>query len=163
MFNVLKLKNASQERMFKALHERYINPHQKGLFKMATSKAKNRKKATRRKAKPAARKKTNAKRAGVKRKAAKRKRIVRKPARRAPRKGLKKGQHNPTLNRNADGLRKGSVQASIVEMARRKIGVTVAQLISKHDTTDGSVRVNVSLLKGKGFKLTCDSGAYKLR
>ncbi len=163
MFNVLKLKNASQERMFKALHERYINPHQKGLFKMATSKATNRKKATRRKAKPAARKKTNAKRAGVKRKAAKRKRIVRKPAKRAPRKGLKKGQHNPTLNRNADGLRKGSVQASIVEMARRKIGVTVAQLISKHDTTDGSVRVNVSLLKGKGFKLTCDSGAYKLR
>lgn len=164
MFNVLKLKNASQERMFKALHERYINPHQKGLFKMATSKGKNRNKATRKKAKPAARKKTNAKRAKIKRKpAAKRKRIVRKPAKRAPRKGLKKGQHNPTLNRTADGLRKGSVQASIVEMARRKIGVTIAQLEAKHGTSPGSVRVNVSLLKGRGFKLTCENGTYKLR
>jgi len=173
MFNVLKLKNASQERMFKALHERYINPHQKGLFKMATKKATKaikkkivatKRKATRKKAKPNARKKTNAKRAGVKRKApAKRKRIVRKPAKRAPRKGLKKGQHNPTLNRNADGLRKGSVQASIVEMARRKIGVTIAQLEDKHGTSPGSVRVNVSLLKGRGFKLACEDGVYKLR
>ena len=164
MFNVLKLKNASQERMFKALHERYINPHQKGLFKMATSKARNRKRVAHKKAKPAARKKTNAKRAGVKRKTpAKRKRIVRKPAKRAPRKGLKKGQHNPTLNRTKDGLRKGSVQASIVEMARRKIGVTIAQLEDKHGTSPGSVRVNVSLLKGRGFKLTCEDGKYKLR
>ena len=164
MFNVLKLKNASQERMFKALHERYINPHQKGLFKMATSKGKNRNKATRKKAKPNVRKKTNAKRAKIKRKpAAKRKRIVRKPAKRAPRKGLKKGQHNPTLNRTADGLRKGSVQASIVEMARRKIGVTIAQLETKHGTSPGSVRVNVSLLKGRGFNLVCENGTYKLR
>jgi len=165
MFNVLKLKNASQERMFKALHERYINPHQKGLFKMATTKAAKHK----RKAKPAAKKKTNAKRAGIKRKrvqrkpAAKRKRIVRKPAKQATRKGLKKGQHDPKLNRTADGLRKGSVQASIVEMARRKIGVTIAQLEDKHDTSPGSVRVNVSLLKGRGFKLTCENGKYKLR
>lgn len=164
MFNVLKLKNASQERMFKALHERYINPHQKGLFKMATSKAKNRKKTTHKKAKPGARKKTAAKRAKIKRKpAAKRKRIVRKPAKLAPRKGLKKGQHNPTLNRTKDGLRKGSVQASIVEMARRKIGVTIAQLEAKHGTSPGSVRVNVSLLKGRGFKLTCEDGKYTLR
>jgi len=82
MFNVLKLKNASQERMFKALHERYINPHQKGLFKMATSKADKHK----RKPKPGARKKTNAKRAKIKRKpAAKRKRVQRKPAKRATR------------------------------------------------------------------------------
>lgn len=166
MFNVLKLKNASQERMFKALHERYINPHQKGLFKMATSKAKNRsrKRTAHKKAKPAAKKKTNAKRANIKRKpAAKRKRVVRKPAVRAPRKGLKKGQHNPTLNRTKDGLRTGSVQASIVEMARRKIGVTIAQLETKHGTSPGSVRVNVSLLKGRGFKLTCENGTYKLR
>lgn len=164
MFNVLKLKNASQERMFKALHERYINPHQKGLFKMATSKGKKRNKATRKKAKPAARKKTNAKRANIKRKpAAKRKRVVRKPAVRAPRKGLKKGQHNPTLNRTKDGLRTGSLQASIVEMARRKIGVTIAQLEDKHGTSPGSVRVNVSLLKGRGFKLACENGTYKLR
>ena len=168
MFNVLKLKNASQERMFKALHERYINPHQKGLFKMATSKASKHK----RKAKPAAKKKTNAKRAKVKRK-----RIQRKPAKKAParrkvakkktttaaRKGLKKGAHDPKLNRTADGLRKGSVQASIVEMARRKIGVTIPQLVAKHDTSPGSVRVNVSLLKGRGFKLTCLDGKYTLR
>ena len=127
---------------------------------MATSKSAKHK----RKAKPAAKKKTNAKRANVKRKpAAKRKRVVRKPAKRAPRKGLKKGQHDPNLNRTADGLRKGSLQASIVEMARRKIGVTIAQLEDKHDTTPGSVRVNVSLLKVRGFKLTCDSGKYKLR
>ena len=132
---------------------------------MATSKSAKHK----RKSKPAAKKKTNAKRAGIKRKrvqkkpATKRKRIVRKPAKLATRKGLKKGQHNPTLNRTADGLRKGSVQASIIEMARRKTGVTVAQLIKKHDTTDGSVRVNVSLLKVRGFKLTCEDGAYKLR
>jgi len=160
MFNVLKLKNASQERMFKALHERYINPHQKGLFKMATSKADKHK----RKPKPGARKKTNAKRAKIKRKpAAKRKRVQRKPAKRATRKGLKKGQHNPTLNRTKDGLRKGSLQASIVEMARRKIGVTIPQLETKHGTSPGSVRVNVSLLKGKGFKLTCEDGKYKLR
>ena len=131
---------------------------------MATSKAKNRKKATRKKAKPNVRKKTNAKRAKIKRKpAAKRMRVVKKPAKRAPRKGLKKGQHNPKLNRTADGLRKGSVQASIVEMARRKIGVTIAQLEAKHGTSPGSVRVNVSLLKGRGFKLTCDNGKYKLR
>ncbi len=76
---------------------------------------------------------------------------------------MKKGQHNPTLNRTKDGLRKGSVQASIVEMARRKIGVTIAQLEDKHGTSPGSVRVNVSLLKGRGFKLTCEDGKYKLR
>ncbi len=179
MFNVLKLKNASQERMFKALHERYVNPHQKGLFNMATSKAtkaikkkiaatKKKSKATRKKAKPHARKKTNAKRAKVKRKTANRKaptrrKVAKKKATTARPKGLKKGAHNPKLNRNKDGLRIGSVQASIVEMARRKTGVTIAQLEDKHDTSPGSVRVNVSLLKGRGFKLTCDNGKYKLR
>ena len=89
--------------------------------------------------------------------------VERKRIARPARAGLKKGQHDPKLNRTADGLRKGSVQASIVEMARRANGVTVAQLVKKHDTSDGSVRVNVSLLKGRGFKLTIDNGTYKLR
>jgi len=177
MFNVLKLKNASQERMFKALHERYINPDQKGLFNMATNKATKaikkkiaatKRKATRKKAKPNARKKTNAKRAKVKRKTANKKAPTKRKAAKTKAKGtrpdgLKKGAHNPTLNRNADGLRKGSLQASIIEMARRLKGVTVAQLVAKHDTSDGSVRVNVSLLKGRGFALTIDNSAYKLR
>jgi superfamily II DNA or RNA helicase len=169
MFNVLKLKNASQNKLFKALHERYINPDQKELFKMATTKAKGRKvsKATRKKASPAAKKKTSAKRANVKKKPAK-KTAVKK---RAPRKrvekprtdGLKKGAHNPKLHRNADGLRKGTVQATLVAMARRKSGVTVAQLIDKTGSTVNSIRVNVSLLKKRGFALTIERGAYKLR
>jgi len=130
--------------------------------------AATKRKATRKKAKPNARKKTNAKRAKVKRKTANKKAPTRRKTAKTKAKstrpdGLKKGAHNPTLNRNADGLRKGSLQASIVTLARRLKGVTVAQLIAKHDTSDGSVRVNVSLLKGRGFKLTIDNGAYKLR
>jgi len=171
MFNVLKLKNASQNKLFKALHERYINPDQKELFKMATSKAKGRKFATKgkaRKAKPAAKKKTAAKRNAVKKKtvkkvAANKKSTAKKVAKKRSAAKRGKGAHDPKLNRNADGLRVGTVQAALVTMARRKSGVTVAQLVAKTGSTVNSIRVNVSLLRVRGFDLTIERGAYKLR
>ncbi len=164
MFNVLTLKNTDQQKMFTALKKTYLNPDQKGLFKMATSKAaKHGRKVA--KKKPA--KKKVAKKKRVQKKPAKRvaKKTAKKVAKRAPRpKGLAKGKHNPTLNRTPDGLRKGSVQAGLVRMARRKTGVTIAQAVKALDTTTGSVRVNVRLLATKhGITLTNEDGAYKLR
>lgn len=172
MFNVLQLKNANQERMFSALKQDLLNVNQKGLFKMATSKAKKlgnkkvakKKAATKRKvAKKVTKRKAPAKKA-AKKKVVKKKRVQKKTAKRAARpKGLKKGKHDPTLNRNADGLRKGSVQAAIVDMSRRKTGATIAQIEARTDSTAASIRVNVALLKKRGFGITNDNGAYKLR
>ena len=161
----LQSKDSDQNKMFNALQGHYLLT-QKGTEKMATKKAaqlakKRRKKATSKKratkkkvAKKVARKKAPAKKRTVKKKAAKKK-VTKRAG------GLAKGQHDPKLNRDADGLRKGSTQAGMIRLMRRKTGVTIAQAEKALDTSNGSFRVNVNLLKKKGFKITNDEGVYR--
>lgn len=163
MFNVLQLKDADQDKMFKALKKDLLNPHQKGLFTMATSKAtakkRGKKKVTKKKA---VTKKRPAKKV-AKKKATAKKPARKKAAKRAPRpKGLAKGKHNPTLNRDKNGLRKGSVQATLCAMAMRKNGCTVDEVVKRTGSTPGSVRVNIRLLKTKhGITLENQNGRYR--
>ena len=157
MFNVLTMKDADQQKMFKALKHDLLTPTQKGLFKMATSKAAG-KKAPKKKA---ATKKKVATKAPAKKKRVQKK-APRKRAVRARPADLPKGKHNPTLNRTADGLRKGSVQAGIVKLADRKSGVTVPEAAKRLNSTEASVRVNIRLLKTKhGIALENTGGRYK--
>lgn len=160
MFNVLQLKDADQDKMFKALKKDLINPKQKGLFKMATSKATAKKAAK----KKAVTKKKVTKKAPAKKKAPVKKRVQKKAAKRGARPaGLAKGKHNPKLNRDKHGLRIGSVQAGLVKLAARKSGVQVDEAAKRLNSTPNSVRVNIRLLETKhGITLKNDGGRYKL-
>ncbi len=147
---VLTLKDSNQKRLLRALE---IN-HNKG-DNMATNKASKKKVSKKATAKKASKKKvakTAVRKQRPAKTAAKKTSPKKKVAKKAPAKKATKAR--------TDKLRPGSVQARFVDLAKRKTGVTMAEAVKRLGSTPGSVRVNVSVLKAKGFKITHDGKKY---
>ena len=161
---VLTLKDANQKRLLRAL-ETYHNPKGDNMAtkKKAThaakkaSKKKTAKKTAIRKQRPSkAASKKVAKKKVTKKAPAKKKAVAKKaPAKKAPAK--------KTAKARADKLRPGSVQARFIDLAKRKTGVSMADAEKRLGSSPGSIRVNVSVLKAKGFKLYHTGKVYKLK
>jgi len=154
---VLTLKDSNQQRLLRALETRQV-PTQKGddmpTNKASKKKASKKAPAKKKRVQKKAAKKTARKKAPAKRKAAK-KTNAKKTTRKTGRK--------PTPKKaRTDGLRAGTVQAAFVDLCRRKTGVKMADAVDRLKSSEGSVRVMVNLLKGKGFAIKRVGGAYKL-
>ena len=147
---VLTLKDSNQKRLLKALETHY----EKG-DDMAT------KKKAQHAAKKASKKKVS-KKAPAKKKAV---RKVKAPPKSVMKKAKKKVAKKAPAKKKAgkprtDKLQPGSVQARFVDLARRKTGVTMVEAIDRLGSSAGSIRVNVSVLRNKGFKITHDGKKY---
>ena len=141
---VLTLKDKNQKRLLRALETHY-NP--KEGDNMTTNKKTSKKAPRKRVSKATAKKKAPAKRKAAKKTVAKKA-----PRKQRPAKKAAKGR--------TDGLRAGSVQAKFVDLAKRKTGVTLDEAVTRLQSTPGSVRVMVNLLKKKGFAITKPKKAY---
>ncbi len=148
---VLTLKDANQKRLLRAL-ETFHN--RKGDSMATKKKAQHAaKKASKKKsAKKTAARKQRPSKAVAKKKAPAKKKVAKKKT--APKKTAGKAR--------ADKLRPGSVQAKFIDLAKRKTGVSMADAVKRLGSSPGSIRVNVSVLKGKGFKLAHDGKVYRL-
>lgn len=92
-----------------------------------------------------------------------RKKVTRKVKPAPVTKGRTRRYKPPPAVRLANGLRKGSQQAKLLALAQRKTGVTVADACKRLKVEAGTVRVTISALKAKGFKVTNDGGKYRAK
>ena len=156
---VLTLKDSNQKRLLKALETHY----EKG-DSMATNKAKN------------ASKKKVSKKATTKKKAVRKvkappksvlKKAKKKVAKKAPAKKTAKKKvakkapaKKKTGKARPDKLRPGSIQARFIDLAKRKTGVTMADAVKRLNSSAGSIRVTVSVLRDKNFNIKHDGKKY---
>lgn len=97
---------------------------------------------------------SNEKKTPVKKKAAAKRKVRNPPKRR---------YKPPPSVRLANGLRKGSQQAKLLDLCKRKTGVTVTEAGKRLNISAGIVRVTIHTLKSKGFKITNDGGKYRAK